>query len=313
MADWDVFVSYTHVDQVAAGRIQAFVEDYRLPGGRKALRVFRDKTDLRAGDLGRSIPEEIGKARVLMLCCSPSAARSGWVGREVEAFHQAHGTDAPLVPLLLEGDPTLVVPETLRGRDTLILDLRGGWRLGRPHGTTRVELLRAVAAAADIPLRELIPWDVARRRRRWAVLGASAAIALAAIAITSTSAWMTRRQADAAALRRDAERATLRIEAGSCHSMRPSRSSPSRHGRGESSPPVPAESGYSTRSRESGPSTSRCHPEPKSSRCIRRPRVMHSWYSHAWRSSRTTRTRRTWRSPVRPFCCGARPPQRRPP
>lgn len=157
MAEWDVFVSYTHADQAAAMHIQAFVEDYPLPGGRRRLRVFRDQTDLRAGELGCSIPQEIGRARVLMLCCSPAAARSGWVAREVAAFHAAHGGDAPLVPLLLAGEPDAVVPEALHGREALILDLRAGWRFGRPRGTTRVELLRAVAAAADVPLRELIP------------------------------------------------------------------------------------------------------------------------------------------------------------
>lgn len=214
MADWDVFVSYTHADHAAASRIQAFVEDYPLPGKRRALRVFRDKTDLRAGELGRSIPQEIGNARVLMLCCSPAAARSGWVAREVAAFDSAHGAAAPLVPLLLDGEPEAVVPQTLAGREALILDLRAGWLLGRPRGTTRVELLRAVAAAADVPLRELIPWDAARRRQRWAMVGAAVAVAVAAIAAAGTSAWMTQREADAAALRREAETATLRIEAG---------------------------------------------------------------------------------------------------
>lgn len=214
MVDWDVFVSYTHADQVAAARIQAFVEDYPLPAGRRRLRVFRDKTDLTAGELGRSIPAEIGRARVLMLCCSPAAARSGWVTREVAAFHAAHGEAAPLVPLLLGGEPEAVVPENLRGREALILDLRAGWRFGRPRANTRVELLRAVAAAADVPLRELIPWDAARRRRRQAIVGTGVAVAVAAIAATSTSAWLTRREAAAQALRRDAETAVVRIEAG---------------------------------------------------------------------------------------------------
>ena len=214
MADWDVFVSYTHADQAEASRIQAFVEDYALPCGRRRLRVFRDKTDLRAGDLRRSIPREIANTRVLMLCCSPAAARSGWVARELADFDARHQGVAPVVPLLLAGEPNDVVPESLRGREALILDLRAGWRLGRPRGATRVELLRAVAAAADVPLRELIPWDAARRRRRWAIAGAAVAVAVASIAATGTSAWMTRREANAAALRRDAETAMLRIEAG---------------------------------------------------------------------------------------------------
>jgi TIR domain len=173
MSTWDVFVSYTHADMEAASRIQAFIEDYPLPGGRNAVRVFRDKTDLAAGDLGRSIPREIDSARVLMLCCSPAAARSGWVSREVDAFDAAHGGQAPIVPLLLDGTPETSVPPVLRGRDALILDLRAGWRFGRPRTTTRVELLRALAAAADMPLRELIRWTLrgaAAAPHGWAVV-----------------------------------------------------------------------------------------------------------------------------------------------
>lgn len=57
------------------------------------------------------------------------------------------------------------LPEPLKSREPLVLDLRDGWRLGRPRSSTRLELLRAIAGIAAIPLRELIPWDQARRRQ----------------------------------------------------------------------------------------------------------------------------------------------------
>ena len=179
MADWDVFVSYTHADGADASRIQAFVEDYALPCGRRRLRVFGDKTDLRAGELGRSIPREIANTRVLMLCCSPAAARSGWVARELADFDAGHEGAAPVVPLLLAGEPNDVVPESLRGREALILDLRAGWHFGRPRGATRVALPRAVAPAADVPPRELIPLDPQRRRLPSAIAAPRRRVAVA--------------------------------------------------------------------------------------------------------------------------------------
>jgi hypothetical protein len=67
------------MDLAQAVRIQAFLEDYALPGRRRKLRIFRDKTDRTGGELRRSLPSEIRSARVL--CCVVArrpSARTGW-------------------------------------------------------------------------------------------------------------------------------------------------------------------------------------------------------------------------------------------
>lgn len=211
---WDAFISYTHSDLPTAMRIQAFIEDYPLPGRRRKLRIFRDKTDLAGGDLNRNLPSAIRSARVLLVCCSEAAARSAWVAREIAEFDAFHGDERTIVPLLLAGDSIDVTPSALAGRETLVLDLRDGWRFGRPRSSTRVELLRAVATVAGVPLRDLIPWDALRRRRRRMALGGAAMAAALAVGIAGADVWLTKREATAAALRRDAETATLKLDAG---------------------------------------------------------------------------------------------------
>ncbi|MFS8979446.1 toll/interleukin-1 receptor domain-containing protein [Cupriavidus necator] len=209
---WDAFISYAHEDQHIAFKVQAFIEDYPLPSGRR-LRLFRDETDMPAGELDKNILDELGTSRALLLCCSPSIVDSYWVQHEITAFQNARPGHA-VVPLLLAGDLVTVVPESIRSREALVLDLRAGWRFGRAARATRIELLRAIAAIADIPLRELIPWDEQRRRRRRAAILAVSGIASMAIAVLGTMNWLARRDAQADALRREADAAILKLDAG---------------------------------------------------------------------------------------------------
>jgi hypothetical protein len=176
MTTYDAFISYSHKDQRAASRVQNFLEGYRLPviaaRDRSTLRIYRDKTDIRAGSLREEILAALAESACLLVCCSTASAASEWVRNEVSAF-LAGGADRPVILALLEGERKASIPAPLIGRDDLVIDLRGGWVMGMLRPAKRLELVRAIACIAGIDLRQLIPWDKRRRRQRAALVGVS--------------------------------------------------------------------------------------------------------------------------------------------
>ena len=169
MPAYDAFISYSHTDQRAAARLQAFLESYAIPGstgvGRRRLRVFRDKTDIRAGSLRGEILEALASSASLLVCCSPEATGSAWVQHEISTFLDGK-EERPIILVMLAGNRETSIPEPLRGRDDLYIDLRKGWSLGLLRPAARLELVRAVARIAGLDLRELIPWDKRRQRHK---------------------------------------------------------------------------------------------------------------------------------------------------
>ncbi|MFD6221167.1 toll/interleukin-1 receptor domain-containing protein [Nocardia asteroides] len=93
----DVFISYSHTtDSALSPGLQTAMQRLgRVWYRGRALRVFRDQTDLPAADdLGREIRIALERARYFLLLASPEAARSTWVGNEVDHWmrHRERGT-----------------------------------------------------------------------------------------------------------------------------------------------------------------------------------------------------------------------------
>lgn len=160
---WDAFVSYSSKDAVAIGRMQRFIERYRLPD-RRRLRVYRDETDIAGGELPEQLRAALASCRHLIVGCSPAGSASGWVAREIEAFREL-APGRPVIPVLIEGTPPDNLPVPIRASELRHCDLRAGWRFGRPRGATRVELVRVVAQVSGQEFRMLLPLDEQRRRR----------------------------------------------------------------------------------------------------------------------------------------------------
>lgn len=184
---WNAFLSYSSRDAPAVARIQRFVESYRLPKGRR-LRVYRDETDIAGGELPEQLRNALGASGCLLVCCSEAAAQSDWVAREIEAFCEL-APNRPILPILLTGKPPEILPPSLRGHELRWADLRSGWRLGLPHAKTRIELVRVVAAAADIDFRRLLPLDRRRRRRRAGLAGMALGASLSAVMLYPVLDW----------------------------------------------------------------------------------------------------------------------------
>src|SRR5215831_13560947 len=90
------FITYSHRDKTAGDSLHKALETYRVPKmlrgkntgvGSTPMRffpVFRDREELAAApDLGLRIEAALRESRYLIVICSPSAAASAWVNKEI--------------------------------------------------------------------------------------------------------------------------------------------------------------------------------------------------------------------------------------
>ncbi|WP_372915846.1 toll/interleukin-1 receptor domain-containing protein [Sandarakinorhabdus sp.] len=189
---YSVFLSYNRGDGKAAQRIQRWLEAYRLPrrlqgggpafaeDGRRLRPVFRDIDEMRAApDIDEAVDQAIGACAYLVVLCSPAAAKSDWVAREIAMFCARHGDDR-ILPLLLTGTPaTAFLPELLhRGDGRPLMPLAADI----PGEGERLALLKLVAVMADVSLGVLVQRDAQRRMQRLALAAAAAVAVMAVVA-----------------------------------------------------------------------------------------------------------------------------------
>ena len=110
--NYDAFISYSHAaDGSLAPALQHGLQTLAKPlYQRKALRVFRDQTDLGATpELWSTIEQALAASRFFILLASPAAARSPWVQQELNWWRR-HRTPERLLISLTHGaiawDPT---------------------------------------------------------------------------------------------------------------------------------------------------------------------------------------------------------------
>ena len=116
---YKAFLSYSHRDRQMAEWLHKRLESYRLPSGlvehaRTALRpIFKDREELPASDnLGEAIEGAISRSDALIVLCSPSAAVSPWIAKEIDCFKRLHG-DSRVYLALIEGEPPYNIPPPL--------------------------------------------------------------------------------------------------------------------------------------------------------------------------------------------------------
>lgn len=206
---YTAFLSYSHKDAAAAGRLHRKLETYRLPRrlvGAETARgpvperlapIFRDREELPAAtDLSETVKEALAQSGALIILCSPNSAGSLWVAEEIETFRRLH-PDRPILAAVLDGDPPDCFPAALRafGQDgtwhePLATDLRAhrdGAHLG---------LLKLVAGITGVGLDALVQRDAARRVRRVTAVTGVALIALIIMAALALVALDARREAE---------------------------------------------------------------------------------------------------------------------
>ncbi|HEY0043843.1 MAG TPA: TIR domain-containing protein [Allosphingosinicella sp.] len=204
-ARFKAFISYSHKDAAAARRLHRRLENYRIPkrlaGSEGAdgpvparlTPIFRDREDFpAAGDLSETVRAALGRSENLIVLCSPDAAASQWVGREIALFRELH-PGRPVYAAIVAGEPAYAFPPELTagGRiEPLAADLRGkgdGRRLG---------FLKLAAGLAGVGLDALVQRDGQRRMRRVMAVTALALIAVLVMAVLTTMALSARAEAE---------------------------------------------------------------------------------------------------------------------
>ena len=112
------FISYKHDDVGWAKWLQKRLETYRLPSiirkeaphlPKQVRPIFRNQTDIGAGPLLDNLRSELEDSRFLIVICSPAAAKSEWVNREVQNFI-GMGRGDRIIPFVIAGDPNAADP-----------------------------------------------------------------------------------------------------------------------------------------------------------------------------------------------------------
>jgi len=249
-ARYRAFISYSSVDRAVAERLQRALERFKIPAplrGRdsaygplptRLAPIFRDRSDARAApDLGAGLSEALADSEALVVLCSPAAARSVWVEREILEFKRL-GRAARIATVIADGEPrafdAATAPDGAFPRAlfaSVDAEERVSWGvLPEPLAADVRErgdgldgaVLKVVAALAGLSVTELAQRqaEAERRERRRAhrIAAGMAALAVAA-AIGGWLAWrnmlaararledavaVAARQADAAARFRDA-------------------------------------------------------------------------------------------------------------
>lgn len=108
--EYFAFISYKREDEEWAKWLAHELEHYHLPvtlNGRddlpRELRpIFRDADELSAGNLPEQIHTALVNSKHLIVVCSPRAAKSEWVNKEIEEFINLGKTDK-IYPFIVDG------------------------------------------------------------------------------------------------------------------------------------------------------------------------------------------------------------------
>src|SRR5262249_34057303 len=105
-----VFISYSSADREAADRIKDALE-------KRGVSSFQHDTDLTpGGNWAKELSNALDSAQVMIVLCSPEAARSQWVRRDIEFALTAPKLAERVIPVIVK--PTNKLPwilDTLQG------------------------------------------------------------------------------------------------------------------------------------------------------------------------------------------------------
>ncbi len=199
MRRYKAFISYSWADQEWARWLHHALETYRAPkgvaDGQTLHPIFKDREEEAAGgNIGDAIEAALAASDYLIVICSPRAAASPWVNREI-AWFKTHKDKGRILALIVDGEPGAsripgkaaleCFPKALTHGVTDALqptDDMAGEPLAadaRPEGDgKRGARLKLAAALLGVGLDDLVRRDERRRTiRRRAAMGTLAALA----------------------------------------------------------------------------------------------------------------------------------------
>ncbi len=234
--DYDAFLSYTHRDRPVVSGIQKGLHRIgRRLGQLRALRVFRDDTDLTASpDLWGRITDALDRSRFLIVTLSPEAAASHWVNNEVSYWIEHRGreqlmlvvaggqlswdeTTARFDPQVSDAAPPVLTESGSLPAEPLFIDVSGDapWDYRAP---TFRDKITALAAPIHGKPKDQLASDDLREQRRFRRLRAAAITGLIVLTVVAVAAAVVavaqrqeaiRRLHDATVAKLDAEGAAM--------------------------------------------------------------------------------------------------------
>jgi WD40 repeat protein len=215
--DYDAFLSYCHDDRPVATGIQKGLHQIgRRIGQLRALRVFRDDTDLAVSpDLWGRITDALDRSRFVVVTLSPKAAKSHWVNEEISYWLQRR-THERMLLVLADGQlhwdrsaqafapttsdaapPALTVPGSLPTEPFFIdVSVDDPWD---PRSSPLRDKLTASAAPIHGKPKDQLASDDKREQQRFRRLRAAAIVGLSLLtvvaSVASVIAFVQRREA----------------------------------------------------------------------------------------------------------------------
>ncbi len=221
---YKAFISYSHSDKAAADRLLNKLENYRVPKRLVGIsgtdgatiqnrvgQIFRDRDELPAAeDLTAEVKKALTQSEFMIVLCSPAAAASRWVNREIIEFKKLTG-ERRILSVILSGEPFATdkgqpedecFPPALRFKlgkngqltktpaEPLAADFRAiadGERRG---------MLKLVAGLLGIGLDALIERDLQRKIRRVTAVTAASVVAMLGMGLLTYEAVDARQEAE---------------------------------------------------------------------------------------------------------------------
>ncbi|MBV7255426.1 toll/interleukin-1 receptor domain-containing protein [Pacificimonas sp. WHA3] len=203
-AEYLAFISYSHREERIASWLHRKLETYRIPPrlvGRpgshgpvpaRLTPLFRDRLELSAsGNLSAQVQTALAASSHMVLLCSPAAAKSEWVNREIELFRELH-PEGQIIPAIVEGTHDNAFPPALlaTGEEPIAADFH------EQKDGKRLAMLKVAAGLAGVGLDQLIQRDAQRKVRRVMFVTALAVTAMIAFAFLSWFAITARNDAE---------------------------------------------------------------------------------------------------------------------
>lgn len=211
---YTAFLSYSHADARWAQWLHRRLEAYRVPSrlvgaagpdgpiGPRLGTIFRDRDELpTSGDLSATIREALSESAALIVVCSPAAARSRWVGSEVQAF-QALGRGDRIACFVVDGEPgasayaSACFPASLTAPDADGIVHEPLAADARPQGDGRDRaFLRLVAGLLGVSYDVLARRETQHRQRRLLAITTASLVGMAIAVGLAVTARVARNDA----------------------------------------------------------------------------------------------------------------------
>lgn len=217
------FISYSHKDEKIAEWLTKELEHFQIPtsliGAPRSLRpIFRDNEELSAGNLPEQISKALAQSRNLIVICSPSAAKSKWVDKEIQDFIRGHnGSAAHVFPFIIDGDPYAEQDENECYPPSLRRVAGSEERLGvhiKKDSRKKISLIRLIAGMLGVGFDSLWQRHEKELRRKRITRKVLSSIIVIAFLFFMGALWLSRRDNLATQSRTAAELAEKFIQNG---------------------------------------------------------------------------------------------------